>query len=145
MDFLEKNDLLDETSRISEQSKGHLSTLAQWLNIAAIVSFVGLGLSVIQIMMPLFRSNTGYRDTSNFVGEFITIGISLLLNITLFNAAKFLKTGLDGSDQSYFNVGIRNLNKYFKIMGILFIILLVFFVLAIIIGIFAAAVGGFGR
>ncbi len=144
MDLIQKNDLLDETSTISETSKGHLATLAQWINIAAIVSFVSLGLTVLQLVLQFTKATGGYRSSPgavDVIGQFIIIGITFLLNITLFNAAKYIKIGIAGSEQSYFNVGIRNLKSYFKIIGILVIILLVFFMLALIIGIFAASMG----
>ncbi len=144
MDFLQKNDLLEETSIISETSKGHLATLAQWINIAAIVSFVGLGLSVLQLVLQFVKHSSGYSSSPSVVdniGQFVIIGITLLLNITLFNAAKFIKFGIDGSEQSYFNVGIRNLKTYFKIIGIIVIILLVIFMITLIIGIISVSIG----
>jgi ABC-type multidrug transport system permease subunit len=73
----------------------------------------------------------------------ITIIISLLLNITLIAAANNLKKGLTGSDQGYFNLGMLKMASYFKILGILMIVILVFFALAMLVVIMAGASGGF--
>jgi ABC-type multidrug transport system permease subunit len=145
MDILQNNDLLEETSNISEESKSHLSGLAQWLNIAAILSFVSMGIAVLDLVLKFIKTKSDYDvapNSSDIISLIFTIGITLLLNIILFQAAKFLKIGLLGSDQSYFNLGIRKLATYYRIYGILAIIMLVIFVLAMIVVIFAAASGG---
>jgi hypothetical protein len=144
MDFLEKNDLLDETSRISDDSKSQITGLAYWLKIAAILSFVGLVISTLDLILRFMKLKPGFDvppGSSDIFTHLITIGISLLLNITLLQATKFLNIGLQFSDQSNFNLGIRKFTTYFRIYGILTIIILIIFVLALIIGIFAAAFG----
>ena len=112
-------DILNDQSifelKINEESKSHLSTISLWANINAIIGFVSLGTT---ILLSVLGKNTG----TNFLGLVIIIGISLLLNITLFNAAKDLKLGVEGQEQWNFNSGLTKLATYFKIMGILFIV-----------------------
>jgi hypothetical protein len=150
MDLLPKHDLLDETSTINEESKLHLTGIAQWANLYAIVSFVSLGLSFISIFVSYAKlSKYGYGATGSIVSTLgsviVTTAISLLLNITLFNAAKFIKMGVLGNDQSAFAMGISKLNTYFKIYGILVIIMLVFFGLFLIAGLLIGASTGFNK
>jgi len=64
----------------------------------------------------------------------ITAVISLLLNITLFQAASNLKKGLVQTDQNFFGVGLAKLATYFKIIGVIIIIILVFVVLLFLLG-----------
>ena len=148
MDFLQKDDLLNETSLVSEDAKGNLATIAQWINISAIVSFVSLAISTLQLIIRFTKAKAGFYQKpglGDIFTQVIIIAVSLLLSITLFNAAKYLKTGLVTSDQSYFNLGIRNLNSYFKIYGVLTIVMLVIFVLAFVGIFFAVVVGGYGK
>jgi hypothetical protein len=142
MDYLQENNLLKLD--VTEETKAHLSGIAQWGNIYAIISFVNLGLGLITTIYSIFllsKFDNYAAGISNLIGYLFTAGISLLLNITLFVAAKNLKAGIEGNEQGQFNMGIRKLNSFFKITGILFIIVLVITILATIIGIIIGATG----
>ena len=127
---------------LTEEGKSNFSSIAQWASINAIVGFVGIGMTILSSYMASSRLE-GAAKTGNMITVFFTIIISLLLNVTLIGAANNLKKGLTGSDQGYFNTGMLKMASYFKIMGILMIIVLALFALMLIIGIMAGAMGGF--
>jgi Family of unknown function (DUF5362) len=146
MDPFQENNLLQ--FNINEETKTHLNGIAQWSNIYALLSFVNLGLGLVTTIYSLFllsKYDSYATGISNLIGFLFSAFISLLLNITLFTAAKNIKAGIDDNEQSQFNIGIRKLNSFFKIMGILFIIFMVIIVLAIFIGIIAGAFGLFNN
>ena len=127
---------------LTDEGKSNFSSIAQWASINAIVGFVGLGLTLLSTFMASSRLN-GAANTGNMITVFFTIVISLLLNITLIGAANNLKKGLTGSDQGYFNTGMLKMASYFKILGILMIIVLAIVALAMLVVIMAGASGGF--
>lgn len=75
----------------------------------------------------------------------VSIGISLLLNITLLTAAKYIRLGMAGGDQQAMNYGLFKMANYFRIFGIILICILAFCVLALVAGALIGAAGGFGR
>lgn len=142
MEYLKDNNLLDERN-LTEESKTHLLGIAQWANILAILSFVGLGVGLVSLFVqtgPAVGAG-GVSASATLAGGLfmyvIVIAITLLIYITLLNAAKNIKLGLAQSNQGFFNIGITKLATYFKIIGILAIIGAVFTFLALLIGIFA--------
>ena len=128
---------------LNEEGKSNLSSIAQWGYINAIVGFISLGLTIVNAFAANSRSGNGAKG-ANTLSVFITVVISLILNITLIGAASYLKKGLNGLDQGYFNLGMLKLASYFKIFGIIMIIALVIVSLAILLFLFsgAGATGG---
>lgn len=131
---------------MDDESKSHFSGIAQWANINAIVGLVALGVSVISTFVAIGRVSSyggGSAAGGGIVSLIIGIGISLALNITLLAAASNIKKGVEQTDQGFFGLGLTKLATYFKIVGILTIIVLVIAVLALLIGILAGASRGF--
>ena len=132
MDNNQDNIILDFS--ITDEAKSHFKDIAQWARINAIVSFVALGISLITTVMTLGRAG----GASSLLGFLISAAISLLLNITLLQAADNIKKGTDIPDQGFFGLGLTKLASYFKILGILIIIVLVIAVIAFL---FAIVIG----
>jgi Family of unknown function (DUF5362) len=132
MDNNQDNIMLDFS--INDEAKSHFKDIAQWARINAIVSFVALGISLISTVMTLGRAGAA----SSFFGFLISAAISLLLNITLLQAADNIKKGTGIPDQGFFGLGLTKLASYFKILGILIIIVLVIAVIAFL---FAIVIG----
>jgi hypothetical protein len=133
---------------IDEEGKSHLGTIAQWANINAIIGFAALGVSIISSVVAYIKINSMLNGagsmavtTSNFITLIITTAISLALNITLLTAAANIKKGVEQTDQGLFGEGIKKLNRYFKILGILLIVGLALLVLFFLVAIFL----NFGR
>jgi Family of unknown function (DUF5362) len=144
MDYLKDNDLLD--LQVTDDTKIQLTEVSKWANIYAIVAFIGLGVSIISGFLAMGASSRyggGSAAASGLVGIIFVGAITLLLNITLYNAAKNIKAGIDTSDQGFFNLGMAKLKTYFKITGILLIIALGFFILFFLFAIIAGSAGVF--
>lgn len=123
---------------LDEESKSNLSGIGQWAFINALVGFISLGVSILAAIIASNKPNA-----QNSLGTLvITVSVSLLLNITLFSASSHLKKGLADADQGKFNIGITKLASYFRILGIIIIILLAIFLLALIVGIMSG-IGSF--
>lgn len=122
---------------IDDEGKSHLSTIAQWANINAIVGFASIGVTIISFIISISKYGSG--AVSGILGSLITLGITFLLNITLFNAAKNIKNGVDLTEQGQFTFGLTKLAGYFKIVGILTIIVLVIFFFALLLSLLMGA------
>ena len=127
---------------IDEEGKSHLSGIARWTNLNAITGLIAIGVSLISTVSALSRMGRygGPAMGFSFFILLVQLVISLLLNITLINAASNIKKGVEMSNQSFFGIGLTKLATYFKIVGILTIIILVIVVLIFLIGI-AAGIG----
>jgi hypothetical protein len=126
---------------IDEEGKAHLAAIAQWANINAIVGFASIGVTIISFAISV--STYGSGAVSGILGSLITLGITFLLNITLFNAAKNIKNGVNLTEQGQFTFGLTKLAGYFKIVGILTIIVLVIFFFALLLGLLMGAGSSF--
>jgi len=128
---------------LTDEGKSSYASIAQWALISAIVGFASLGVSIFSALKAISKVNGQNAAVAGgtFFTILITLVISLLLNITLINASNHLKKGLAFSDQGYFNTGLLKLTSYFKIVGILMIILLVIFALVILFVLIAGASG----
>jgi uncharacterized membrane protein len=129
-----------------EESKSNLASIAQWANINAIIGLVGIVISVLSTVITLVRlinfNGAGAALAGSFFSLFVGLVVSLLLNITLIYAAINIKKGLQLANQQHFVTGLTKLATYFKIFGILMIVVLVILVLALL---FGALMGGLGR
>ena len=121
-----------------ETSKDHIKTISQWAAINAILAFVGLVLNIAQFIMT---SNVLYRRSSIFDLQYGTkngfmlfcqVAISVLLNVFLYNASLQLKKGIHAMDNGMLTKGFGSLRTYYKIYGIVLIVVMVLGVLAII-------------
>ncbi len=113
--------------QVTPETSTAISGLSQWVTINAILGFATAGFTVISTYINISRISGAYRGNgeqagSLIFGAIITISISLVLNITLFAAGKFLKSAAENADQTAFGAGVGKLAAYFKIFGILIII-----------------------
>jgi len=128
-----------------EETKSNLSVIARWANINAIVGFIGIGVTIISFIATM---NSLGRYAGSFAGFgmaniALTVAISLALNITLFMAASNIKKAIDNSSQAHFEIGITKFATYFKIAGIITIIVLVVVVFFLMLGILSGRGRGF--
>jgi amino acid transporter len=143
MDYLNDNNF--ENGGMNQETKNNFSSLAQLINIASIMAFVSIGVSLIGLFIgfakpQVFGSPIPYN--TQVVISFITLALTLLLNFILFNAAKNIKLGTDNDDQGSFNIGVSKLATYYKIIGIIVIVFLSICVLAFLFGIVFGAASG---
>ncbi len=129
--YIQKENIFEFS--VDDEAKSHLAGASQWMLINAVVSLVALAASVINtiVMYNKFGSLPGQVAGYAIVQLLVTVVISLAVNITLIQTASNLKKGLAMTDQGFFNQGLFKLASYYKIIGILLIIILAFFLLAI--------------
>jgi hypothetical protein len=129
----QSNGLISLEAEVTPDAKEQLDGLSRWAIYSAIIGFVSAGLAIITFVVNLNKVSSN-GAASNLFQTFLVTGISLLLNITLFGAGLYLKKGISTADQGFFNMGLKKLNNYFKILGILMIIVLSIVLLAIFFG-----------
>ena len=134
---------------IDDEGKSHLSAIAQWANINAITGFVALGVSLLTLVITFNRASSYLSSGASAAAApgifsfIIGLVISLALNITLLAAASNIKKGVEQVNQGLFGIGLTKLATYFKILGIITIVVLAFAGLAFLIAIVAGAGKGF--
>jgi hypothetical protein len=109
---MEQNSIFE--SNILPDLKQQITGSASWAKIAAIVSLVGAGLSLV---------------TSISAGDFFTAVIStiitVVLNIFLLRYATNTLNGTRQNDQGLFIEGVEALRVYFKVSAIIMIIIVI--------------------
>jgi ABC-type Fe3+ transport system permease subunit len=129
-----------------ENVKQNLKGAATWAGIAAIISIAGSFLGLISYFIQKGKPKTyqfeGFQEmraqterSTNIVSVILTLIIGLFLFYFLNRFARITKAGIDSNNQQQIGEGLGNLSSYFRIIGVLFIIGIIFFCLALLIGI----------
>ena len=113
----------------SERFRNDLGGAAVWAKVAAIISFVNIFVSLV---LSFF--------TDSFATSIIGAVISFLLALYLYRFAENTINGVADRNQQQMNEGLNNLSVYFKIYGILCILVLVLIVLALLIVLLAGLI-----
>ena len=139
MEFTQQQDntIFDEFT-INEEAKAHITDIARWANLNAILGLFSLVMSVFSSVMAIIkmRQLNGGANTAIMAGTLIsllvTIGITLLMNIVLLQAAANMKKGVQCNDQGLFCAGTSKLATYFRVFAIVLIIAMVVIVLVLL-------------
>ena len=130
-------------------AKNHLRSISQWAKIYALSSIATYIVSILLVFMKggsagsgndtngVFVSSSSYAGT--VVGTFITVIIGVILNLLLYKFALGVKEGVDGLKQDKLNSGFASFRSYFKMMGILAIILLSLVLLGVLLALMFSA------
>jgi len=116
---------------IEGAARDFLATAASWARIIAIVGFVSAGLSILEAIIGK-EGETGASIIGSTLGAIIGAAITVAINIFLFRFATNVTSSLSNMSQVQFNEGVNNLRTYFKILGILMIIVLSLVVLVFV-------------
>lgn len=149
---METQNPLDNIFNISFDDTGrqYLRTIILWARICAICAFVGYAVALLAAFIGKARVadnevsgiSASFGRGSLIAGALVSAIIGFAINYFLYRFAISAKEGLDSENQIKLNEGLINLKTYFKILGILLLIVLIICVLALLIGIIAAAVSG---
>ena len=151
---MENENKLDDffNLKFDNNSRETLRTIAVWARICAICAFVGYGIAILAAIIGRTQARASLSDASSsltvmsrggaIAGAFISALIGCAINYFLYRFAVDAKQGIDNLDQTKLNEGLNSFKTYFKILGIIILIVLGIFALAILIGIFAAVVKG---
>lgn len=115
---------------IEGAARDFLATAATWARIIAIVGFITAGLSVLEAIIGK-QGETGASIIGSTLGAIIGAVITVAINIFLFRFATNIMSSLSNMSQVQFNEGVNNLRTYFKILGIIMIIVLSLVVLVV--------------
>lgn len=134
---MQNEDLLREEAfdtAVSEESSNQLTGISLWMQLNAITAFVSLAVSVGSTIWLYMRiSSLGFGSSSlggsNVFRTVITVAITIVVNVLLLQASANIKKGLAQQDQQYFNLGMQKMATYFKVLGILIIVVLSLMVL----------------
>lgn len=111
----------------------------RWARVSAIVSFISLGLGLLQVVIASILGNVNLFGS--ILSFLVSSVISLILSLQLFQFAKKANIGLDTQDTIHFKQSFSHLKIYFILMGVLFLIivclLLLFLFIALIASIFS--------
>ena len=135
------NLIMENNTNLTPTIKTHIATTVTWARYAAILSFVNLGLTFLQLIIGAVKGNLNVFGS---VFSFIISGvITLVMGINLLNYSNYAKSSLDNGDSVLLYQALYHLRTYFIVMGILFLIiiglLLLFVFIAIMVAIYAAA------
>ena len=113
---------------VDHQTREELERCAYWARIIALVAFISAGLSLILVFInPEYQ---GQRSVMIMVTLIMTT-ISVVINVFLYRFASKTKAAINNLSQDDFTQGIVGLQTYFKILGIILIIVLSIMILAI--------------
>lgn len=122
-----------------ENTRRHIRTAAQWARIVALCAFIGYAISLVVVFFGRVSETVeygGYTTRSSragsIIGALIATVIGVIINFFLYRFADSTVKGMDAMDSIRSNDGFNNLRIYFKIYGIIIIIVLSFIVLGVI-------------
>ena len=123
-------------------TRAQIKQAAVWAKISALCTFIGYGVALlVAIVGPGTFSNDSEQGArinaavraGNILGVLVTIAIGAIVNYFLYRFAVSTARGMDSMDTIKTNEGFNNLRIYFRITGILLIVLLSIAVLAVLI------------
>lgn len=125
-----------------ENLKQSLRGAAHWAGIAAIVSFAGSVLGIVNYFIQRAKLQAMYSQyeslgvsspamAGGMISAFISFAIGVVLFVFLLKFSKKSKLGVDTGEAYHINEGLSGLSVYFKIIGIVLIIVIIFSLLGL--------------
>jgi hypothetical protein len=114
---------------LDQEAKSLLKTTTVWAKIVAIIAFVEAGLNLVS---SFIGGSNAIQMVGAFFASLIGVLITVLLNIFLYRFAQKTNDALASSNQQSFIEGINNLRNYFKVLGILLIVIMSLFIIVMI-------------
>jgi hypothetical protein len=150
---MEQNQSLFSLS-IDPLTKSHLNDTAKWARFLAIAGMVLLGIALLFSLLAatVWADNENMRFTVNgregeevttalrvsyVVGVIIMIAIFFFPLLFLLQFANKLKAALAANQQDDLNMAFQNLKKYFRYIGIVFLIVLAIYILMFVLALLA--------
>ena len=149
---MENKNQLDNIFNITfdDSSSNNLRTIVLWARICALCAFIGYAVALLAAFLgkvPVPDNGASglalsFGKGSLIAGALVSAIIGCAINYFLYRFAADAGKGLADMNQIKLNEGLINLKTYFKIVGILLLIVLIICGLAFLIVIIAAAVSG---
>lgn len=124
-----------------ERIKQSLSKLSVTSMLAVSISLVGTVISIVSFFLKSGKVSDAYQSPgianitvgSGIVSLLVTLTLSIVLFSMVYRFYKYTKSGVINNDPLELNTGLFSLKNYFKMTGILLIIVLSFIVLALLV------------
>jgi hypothetical protein len=97
----------------SSKLKEDMRTAAIWAKIVAVIGFIAAALTFVSNIVA-----------GNIISALLSTAVNVLVNFYLINFANNAKNAVENIDQNDLENGLNNLRLYFKVYGIIVIILL---------------------
>ncbi len=145
------SNLSNDPLRLSSDVRQNLGEAAKWAKIVSIVQIVMLSFITLGILMMFAFGATammGNAQAAPMFGFMLIffvpfLGIAFWLTISLLQFASKTQTALRENDQTSLETGISKLKTFWKISGILVLIVVAFYLVAIFSGIGAGLTRSF--
>jgi|ERR1700730_5173230 len=134
---------------IDAEAKELIRTIAIWARLVAIIAFVSYALALLiaiirpDVQLEGTRLSLGSSRVGSIIGALISGAIGIAINLFLYRFAVAAKDGVETQNTIQLETAFDNLRTYFKIIGIILIIVLVIFGLIIVFAILGAVIGSF--
>jgi hypothetical protein len=121
--------------------RAQVRSAASWARICALCAFIGYGVALIVAVFGVSATTigsenirmSGFSRIGSIFGALISVAIGTFINYFLYRFATAATKGMDAMDSVKANEGFNDLRTYFKILGIILIIVLSFCALAILV------------
>lgn len=107
--------------KINRDARIELGILATWARLTAILAFVTYGLSFLALIIKAGRLSAT-ELISQLLGALIGGALGVAINYFLYRFAVNARNALQGENQIELDLSLNDLRTYFKILGILSII-----------------------
>lgn len=103
----------------------------QRAKLSGLLAFAGMGLSLLQVVVGIVYNPS--QVVTSLISFFISSAIGALMAFHVMRFAKQLKIGLEEDDKDLIHESVLHLKSYFKVIGVLFVILLAMILLGVLI------------
>lgn len=114
----------DETSVLIQKT-------IQRARLSGLLAFAGMGLSLLQVIVGVIYNPA--QVMTSLISFLMSSAIGALMAFHVMRFAKQMKLGLEQDDKDLIHESVLHLKNYFKVIGVLFVILLVMILLGILI------------
>jgi hypothetical protein len=130
--------------------RAQIRSAASWAKICALCAFIGYGVALIVAIFGRSAETidtenirvSGFARTGTILGAFLSTALGVFINYWLYRFATTTTKGMDAMDSIKTNEGFNDLRTYFKILGIILIIVLSILVLIFLIGLLSLGMSG---
>ena len=129
-----------EELKIGENAKSFLLETAKWAKFLAILGFIGIGFMILAALMMMvlgsvIGNSSGFSPGILGLTYLVMSVLYFFPTLYLFNFASKIKSAILNQNQQDSDLGLENLKKTFKFMGIMAIVVIAIYILAIFVGV----------
>ena len=127
-----QEDKLHTGLEVERSVRDSMQSLVQWSNINAVIGFVSLALSLINLVIT-YNNMSAFNSPAStmlLVTGIVSFVLNLIINLSLFNFGRQLKLALADEDQEAFNKAAAHLKAYFRLLVVMIIVVVIMAVMS---------------